>query len=31
VVMTFGLLSTFMLTQLSNYFAFIFDQISRLS
>jgi flagellar biosynthesis protein FliQ len=31
VVMTFGLLSTFMLTQLSNYFAFIFDQISRLN
>ena len=31
VVMTFGLLSTFMLTQLSNYFAFIFDQISRVS
>jgi len=30
VVMTFGLLSTFMLTQLSDYFAFIFDQITRI-
>jgi flagellar biosynthesis protein FliQ len=28
--MTFGLLSTFMLTQLSDYFAFIFDQITRI-
>ena len=30
VVMTFGLLSTLMLTQLSDYFAFIFDQITRI-
>ena len=30
VVMTFGLLSTFMLTQLSDYFAFIFAQITRI-
>ena len=30
VVMTFGLLSTFMLTQLSDYFACIFDQITRI-
>ena len=30
VVMTFGLLSTFMLTHLSDYFAFIFDQITRI-
>tara|TARA_X000000950_G_scaffold50689_1_gene59663 strand:- start:66 stop:332 length:267 start_codon:yes stop_codon:yes gene_type:complete len=29
VVMTFGLLSTFMLTQLSDYFMFIFDQIAQ--
>ncbi len=30
VVMTFGFLSAFMLTQLSDYFAFIFDQITRI-
>ncbi len=30
VIFTFGLLSTFMLTQLSDYFAFIFDQITRI-
>ena len=29
VIMTFGLLSTFMLTQLSDYFMFIFDQIAQ--
>ena len=29
VVMTFGLLSTFMLTQLSDYFMFTFDQIAQ--
>ena len=31
VVMTFGLLSSFMLAQLSDYFYFIFDQITRVS
>ena len=31
VVMTFGLLSSFMLSQLSDYFMFIFDQISNIS
>lgn len=30
VVMTFGLLSTFMLTQLSDYFMFTFDQIAQI-
>ena len=30
VMLTFGLLSTFVLTRLSNYFAFIFDQITRI-
>lgn len=29
VIMTFGMLSTFMLTQLSDYFMFTFDQITR--
>ena len=31
VVMTFGLMSSFMLAQLSDYFHFIFDQITRVS
>ena len=31
VVMTFGLMSSFMLVQLSDYFHFIFDQITRVS
>ena len=31
VVITFGLLSSFMLSQLSDYFMFIFDQISNIS
>ena len=31
VVMTFGLLSSFMLAQLSDYFMFIFDQIANIS
>ena len=30
VIFTFGMLSTFMLTQLSDYFKFTFDQITRL-
>ena len=29
VIMTFGLLSTFMLTQLSDFFIFTFDQIAQ--
>ena len=29
VILTFGMLSTFMLTQLSDYFMFTFDQIAR--
>ena len=29
VIFTFGMLSTFMLTQLSDYFMFIFDQIAQ--
>ena len=29
VIMTFGLLSTFMLTQLSDFFMFTFDQIAQ--
>ena len=31
VVMTFGLMSSFMLSQLSDYFMFIFDQIANIS
>ena len=31
VIMTFGLLSSFMLAQLSDYFLFIFDQIATIS
>ena len=31
VILTFGLLSSFMLAQLSDYFMFIFDQIAHLS
>ena len=31
VVMTFGLLSSFMLSQLSDYFMFIFDKIANIS
>tara|TARA_B100000989_G_scaffold41304_1_gene26249 strand:- start:2782 stop:3048 length:267 start_codon:yes stop_codon:yes gene_type:complete len=31
VVITFGLLSSFMLSQLSDYFMFIFDQIANIS
>jgi flagellar biosynthetic protein FliQ len=31
VIMTFGLLSGFMLAQLSDYFMFIFDQIANIS
>tara|TARA_B100000886_G_C20271672_1_gene427312 strand:+ start:387 stop:653 length:267 start_codon:yes stop_codon:yes gene_type:complete len=30
VILTFGVLSTFMLTQLADYFAFTFDQITRI-
>jgi len=30
VILTFGMLSTFMLTQLSDYFAFTFDQIAQI-
>ncbi len=30
VILTFGILSTFMLTQLADYFAFTFDQITRI-
>ena len=30
VIMTFGILSTFMLTQLADYFAFTFDQITQI-
>jgi flagellar biosynthesis protein FliQ len=29
--MTFGLMSSFMLSQLSDYFMFIFDQIANIS
>ena len=29
VILTFGMLSTFMLTQLSDFFMFAFDQISQ--
>ena len=31
VILTFGLLSSFMLAQLSDYFMFIFDQITHIS
>ena len=31
VILTFGLLSSFMLAQLSDYFIFIFDQIAHIS
>ena len=31
VILTFGLLSSFMLAQLSDYFLFIFDQIAHIS
>ena len=31
VILTFGLLSSFMLAQLSEYFMFIFDQIAQIS
>ena len=31
VVMTFALMSSFMLSQLSDYFMFIFDQIANIS
>ena len=31
VVMTFGIMSSFMLSQLSDYFMFIFDQIANIS
>ena len=31
VMLTFGLLSSFMLAQLSDYFLFIFDQIANIS
>ena len=31
VVMTFGLMSSFMLSQLSDYFMFIFDKIANIS
>ena len=31
VILTFGLLSSFMLAQLSDYFMFIFDQIAQIS
>ncbi|MEC7191715.1 MAG: flagellar biosynthesis protein FliQ [Pseudomonadota bacterium] len=30
VILTFGMLSTFMLTQLADYFAFTFDQITQI-
>ena len=30
VILTFGILSTFMLTQLVDYFAFTFDQITQI-
>ena len=30
VILTFGVLSTFMLTQLADYFAFTFDQITQI-
>jgi flagellar biosynthetic protein FliQ len=30
VILTFGILSTFMLTQLADYFAFTFDQITQI-
>ena len=30
VILTFGLLSTFRLTQLADYFAFTFDQITQI-
>ena len=30
VILTFGMLSTFMLTQLTDYFAFTFDQITQI-
>ena len=29
-ILTFGILSTFMLTQLADYFAFTFDQITQI-
>lgn len=31
VILTFGLMSSFMLAQLSDYFQFIFDQITQIS
>ena len=31
VILTFGLMSSFMLAQLSDYFHFIFDQITQIS
>ena len=31
VILTFGLMSSFMLAQLSEYFQFIFDQITQIS
>ena len=31
VILTFGLFSSFMLAQLSDYFMFIFDQIAQIS
>ena len=31
VVMTFGLMSSFMLSQLSDYFMFVFDQVANIS
>lgn len=31
VILTFGLMSSFMLAQLSEYFHFIFDQITQIS
>jgi flagellar biosynthetic protein FliQ len=30
VILTFGILSTFMLTQLADYFAFTFEQITQI-
>ena len=30
VILTFGMLSTFMLTQFADYFAFTFDQITQI-
>ena len=30
VILTFGMMSTFMLTQLADYFAFTFDQITQI-